>query len=297
MSYRARAADFGGFLDYNTGKVGYLRGTRGQICTNGLVKAALANPSYEKYWPTIKAYGYQWVGMVTGDCAGYYEMFLSGGSYQRPLTQWKYPDITANSLYALAKQYGLPHGRMDTLPRDCPYPIAVGYSGHVGFYYHGKVYQSASHKMGTIITDLNSTQHNKAWQYWYVIPWLDYEGWMPGSDQSGEEVQEMINILGKGPEVAAVQQALIDLGFAGEMNPTYIGTGGPKTIAALISFQKSAGIAQTGVVDEATQAALIRGLVASTNHEADGLKKTVGDLLLANSNLKKKIDAAQAALS
>ena len=299
MSYRARAADFGGFLDYNTGKVKYIIGTRGEICTNALVTARINDPRNAKYVANLKAYGYKNVGDVVADCAGYLEMFLSGGSWQRPLHAWKYPDISTGGLLYEVKTQGLPAGPISTLPKNCLYPIAVEYSGHVGFYYKGKVYQSAGHSVGTIVTDLLDTTYNKPWKTWYMIPWLDYEGWMPGTgeNQSGEEVQEMINILGTGPEVAAVQQALIDLGFAGDMNPTYIGTGGPKTIAALISFQKSAGIAQTGVVDEATQAALIRGLVASTNHEADGLKKTVGDLLLANSNLKKKIDAAQAALS
>lgn len=292
MDIRARAADFGGFLDFNTGKVGYLRGTRGQICTNGMVHDASVNPAYKKYWKNIKEYAYKWVGKVTADCAGFYDMFINQGTYQIPITKWKYPDFTADGLFALAKKLKLPYGKISTIPKDCPFPIAVRSAGHVGFFYHGKVYQSASHKMGTIITDLSSTAHNKAWSEWYMIPWLDYEGWVPGgnvSNHEGEEEKHMINILGSGPEVAAVQQALIDLGFKGDMNPELIGTGGQKTKAALIAYQKHRGIPQTGLVDEATQTMMFRDLGKPDPKEIKQLQGQI-DLLVA------RISAAKTAL-
>lgn len=291
-SYRARAADFGGFLDYNTGKVGYIIGSRGEICTNTLVTERINDTRYAKYAANLKSYGYRWVGKVVADCAGYYEMFLSGGSWQKPLVAWKYPDTTANTLYTLAKQFGLPHGPMDTLPIDCPYPLAVGYPGHVGFYYHRKVYQNAGHKVGTMKTELNDTTHNKAWQYWYVIPWLDYEGWVPGDNQKGEEDGHMIDILGSGPELAIIQQTLIDVGFKGDMNPERLGTGGPRTKAALIAFQKHYGFPETGVVDEATQAGLLRAIKGQSVDPGTVKALTDQISLLAN-----KITAAKAALS
>ncbi|MDD4096743.1 MAG: peptidoglycan-binding protein [Oscillospiraceae bacterium] len=289
--YRARAADFGGFLDYNTGKVKYIIGTRGEICTNTLVTARINDPRNAKYVANLKAYGYKSVGNVVADCAGYFEMFLSGGTWQRPLTKWKYPDVSTWGLLAEVKAQGLPAGPISTLPRNCPYPIAVEYSGHVGWFYKGRVYQSAGHAVGTIITDLTDTKYNKVWKTWYMIPWLDYEGWVPGENQDGEEVQDMINILGKGPEVEAIQLALIDLGFGGDMNPDLIGMGGPKTRAALISFQKDSGIPQTGVVDDATQAAIIEALIdRAPDPEA------IKDLQAENRELKATIEAVKTAL-
>ena len=291
MSYRARAADFGGFLDFNTGKVKYIIGTRGEICTNALVTARINDPRNANYAANLKAYGYKSVGSVVADCCGYYEMFLSGGSWQKPLTTWKYPDVSTWGLLAEVKAQGLPAGPIATLPKNCPYPLAVEYDGHVGFFYKGRVYQSAGHSVGTIITDLTDTRYNKFWKTWYMIPWLDYEGWVPGENQEGEEVQDMINILGNGQGVAEIQKALIAIGFQGEMNPAYIGTGGQKTKAALISFQKHSGIPQTGVVDDATQAALIRALrERSTDPEA------IKDLQAENQKLKDTITAVKTAL-
>lgn len=292
-NYRARAADFGGFLDFNTGKVKYLYATRGQICTHTLVKERLDNPAYAKYHANIRTYGYQNVGSVVADCAGYYEMFLSGGSWQKPLTTWKYPDISTWGLLAEVKAQGLPAGPIATLPKNCPYPLAVEYDGHVGFFYKGRVDQSAGHAVGTIITDLSDTRYNKVWKTWYMIPWLDYEGWTPktGANQTGEEVQEMINILSSGPVVAVIQKALIAIGFQGEMNPALVGTGGPKTRAALISFQKHSGIPQTGVVDEVTQAAIIKALIdRAPDPEA------IKDLQAENQELKDTITAVDTAL-
>jgi hypothetical protein len=291
MSYRARAADFGGFLDFNTRQVKYIIGTRGEICTNALVTERINDPRNAKYVANLKAYGYKSVGNVVADCAGYLEMFFSGGTWQKPLHTWKYPDISTWGLLAEVKAQGLPSGPISTLPKNCPYPWAVGYEGHVGFFYLGKVYQSAGHAVGTIITDLSDTRYNKFWKTWYMIPWLDYEGWVPGGNQTGEEVQDMINILGKGPEVAEIQKALIAIGFQGEMNPTLVGTGGPKTRAALIAFQKHSGIAQTGVVDEVTQAALIRAL---RDRSAD--PEAIKDLRVENQELKDTIAAVKTAL-
>lgn len=293
MTYRARAADFGGFLDFNTGKVKYIIATRGEICTNSLVTARINDPRNAKYVANLKAYGYKNVGNVVADCAGYLEMFLSGGSWQRPLHAWKYPDISTGGLLYEVKTQGLPAGPISTLPKNCPYPIAVEYSGHVGFFYKGKVYQSAGHSVGTIITDLSDTRYNKVWKTWYMIPWLDYEGWTPktGANQTGEEVKDMINILGKGPGVAEIQKALIAIGFQGEMNPALVGTGGPKTRAALIDFQKKSGIPQTGVVDEVTQAAIIKALIdRAPDPEA------IKDLQAENQKLKDMFTAVETAL-
>lgn len=291
MKCRARAADFGGFLDATVKVIEYLIGTRGQIITHSLIRERLNDLQYKNYHDNIRKYVYANVGKIGADCLGWLEMFWNGGSLTRPLTKWIYPDITTSMILDLVKKLGLPTGPISTLPKNCPYPLAVCYSGHVGFYYKRKVYQSAGHSVGTIITDLSDTTYNKPWKTWYVIPYLDYEGWVPGENQEGEEVQEMINILGKGPEVAEVQKALIAIGFQGEMNPALVGTGGPKTRAALAAFQKHTGLRDSGVVDEVTQAALIRAL-----RERSADTGTIIDLQNQVAALSGKIMAAKSAL-
>lgn len=291
-NYRARAADFGGFLDYNTGKVKYLFATRGQLCTHTLIKERLNNSAYAKYHANIRKYGYQNVGTVVADCCGYYEMFLSGGSWQKPLTKWKYPDFATWSLLEEVEKQGLPSGPMLTLPRNCHYPLAVSYPGHVGFFYKGKVYQSASHEMGTIITDLNSTKHNKEWQYWYVIPWLDYEGWVPG--QIEQEEEEMKNPYPeptktypagqtfRGPEA---QWFIWELVKRGHSLIASSDIAGPNTWAAIYKEQEKSGV-PIGDANEMTRMAL----------KGESGVSLVLSLQAENKHLKEKIAAAQAAL-
>jgi len=146
---------------------------------------------------------------------GLLEMFLSGGEWNKPLTAWRYDDVTTGSVYAMVLPEKLPTGSIATLPKDLPYPLAVGYTGHVGFYHRGKVYQSAGHKSGTIITEPSDTTHNKAWEYWYQIPWLDYSAGSGGGGimiycQKGDG-RETATSFSK--HVWAMQDALVKLGF------------------------------------------------------------------------------------
>jgi flagellar biosynthesis chaperone FliJ len=181
LIYRASAEGFAYFLDENARiyieggsntRLGYLIGTRGQLCTNSLI--AQKRAEYPRYAEKIDLYADQWIGKVVGDCMGVYEIFLNGGNWDKPLMSWKYSDFTTWTAEELVKTEGLPTGPMTNLPRNNPYPIAVGYPGHVGFFYKSKVYQCSGHHYGLEITELNSTSHNEEWQYWYMLPWLDY---------------------------------------------------------------------------------------------------------------------------
>lgn len=174
LTYRATAADFGAWLDRNVNKVGYLINTRGELCTQAMINARLADNAYAEYWINIRKYASQWLGKVVADCLGGYEMFLSGGEWDRPLSSWKYPNVKTGTVFSLALSEGLPNGPIGTLPRDCPYPIAVCYSGHVGYFYRGMVYQLSGHAFGLEITELANTAHNHVWEFWYYLPWLDY---------------------------------------------------------------------------------------------------------------------------
>src|SRR5574343_1624281 len=99
LEFRAKAIDFGAWLDLNVGKVGYLIGTRGHLCTAELIKEKRAN--FPTYQLTIDKYAAQWIGKVVADCMGVYEMFMSGGEWDRPLTSWRYGDVSTGSVYAL----------------------------------------------------------------------------------------------------------------------------------------------------------------------------------------------------
>ena len=158
LETRGTANAFGEFLVANVYKVGYLIGTRGQLCTQPLIDSAWNN--YSKYRTNIELYAKKWLAnnpydgkaWTVADCMGWLEMWWNGGWFNRPLTkaQMKYPDTRTGDVYALALKEGLPNGPISTLPKDCPYPLAVGYEGHVGFFHKGLVYQSAGHKTGTI---------------------------------------------------------------------------------------------------------------------------------------------------
>lgn len=70
------------------------------------------------------------------------------------------------------------------------------------------------------------------------------------------EVYETLQKGDKGQAVQAMQQKLIDRGFLkGKADGDY----GRKTAEAVAAFQRSAGLAETGVADDATQAALFAG--------------------------------------
>lgn len=268
MDYRAKGVDFGPFLDRNVGKVGYLINTRGETCTQSMIDNRLASASYETYWNTIRAFASQWIGKVTADCMGVYEMFINGGEWDKPLSSFKYSNVNTGLVYSMAKSEGLPNGLIDALPKDCPYPIAVGYSGHVGFYYQGKVYQSSGHRYGLEITELASTAHNKAWQYWYYLPWLDYT----------IEPQEETDMLKQGDIGQAVYDYQLglktfgfDFGTDGDMHDDAVRNGltgifDARLVDITTAFQGTHGLPQTGQADMATYGRLMAEIVNMTGH-------------------------------
>jgi len=203
MEYRGTAKDFGAFLERTVGHVGYLIGTRGELCTEALI--AKKTIEYPSYAVKIQKYARQWLGMPVADCLGWEEMFENGGDVGKPVTAFKHPDRRTYNDAALAISLNLPHGAIATLPKDKPdVPIAVAYTGHVGFYYKGMVYQSAGHQPGTIITPLDETVHNYRWNTWYYCPYLDYT-----------EV-DMIIVASKGTKsdvVGGYQYGLVKLGY------------------------------------------------------------------------------------
>lgn len=301
--YRGTAKDFGAYLERTVGHFGYLIGTRGQRATQAQISARLASPAYRDYWANISIHASKWLtgnpdkeidgkdAWIWLDCQGWLDGFWNGVDIGKPLpAQPKYPDTTTYTQYALAKQLGLPNGNISTLPANFPYPLAVGYTGHVGFFYKGKVYQAAGHKSGTIITDLNSTLHNKKWQYWYQIPYLDYT--------IGDDDME----LKKGDrndDVKAWQTSLIEAGFPmtstdGSVTYGADGSFGGATERATKAFQKAVGLAQSGVVGFYTTLAMSSYLASRSVEQKTAITSLESNVASCNvllANAKSNYDA------
>lgn len=268
---RRKARDFGPFLERTVGKVGYLNGTRGEICTRAMIDYRLGSIRFANYWDKMRLYAPQWIGMIVADCSGWYEMFMCGGDIGKPLTSFMYEDIETFYMQARAVEFGLPNDKIATLPRDCPYPIAVGYPGHVGFFYKGKVFQSAGHQPGTVVGTLESTVWNKVWTDWYMLPFLDYEGWRPQGfiQQGGDEIMLSRNFTATAA-VYDYQVAVKKLGYeVGKFTDMYDkvtpngldGKYGETCEGITKQIQQKYGLPVTGNVDAATYGKVLQALV------------------------------------
>lgn len=296
LEYRGKAKDFGDFLDNTVGKIGYLIGTRGQICTQKMIDARLASTAYQGYWKTLP-YAVRWLDKIVVDCYGWYEMFMNRGSLDNDLTvdEFLFEDKRTGDAYTLAKLEKLPNGLIATLPRNIPYPIAVGYTGHVGFFYKGVVYQAAGHKSGTIKTELKDTTHNSAWRYWYYLPWLDYS-------ESGDDM-ELKKGMGSpenpNEDVRKWQASLIEAGFPmTSVDETIVygadGSFGGATERATQAFQKDAGLPQSGVVGFATLLAMSAFLATRSAEQKTAITSLESDVASCNvllANAKSNYDA------
>lgn len=258
---RGTADNFGKFLVSNTGKVRYLIGTRGEKSTPELIKSRW--DIFISYRTNIDRYAERTLrngplpdgSWVVADCNGFFEMFLNGGWFDKPLTRFKYSDVSTYHVHNLAIQSGLAHGDMSTLPRDCPYPIAVGYPGHVGYFHNGVVYQAAGHAVGTIIGALSDTRYNSAWRFWYQIPWLDY------GEYKFKEVKRMLRLQDpfmRGDDVKSFQEAANKIINAGL---TVDGIFGPASDRAARNLQEHFKITVDGIVGPATWAKIEEALL------------------------------------
>jgi len=85
LDARKTAKAFGEFLNANVYKVGYLIGTRGQLCTQSLIEWAWNN--FKSYRTNIELYAKKWLAnnpynggaWTVADCMGWLEMFWNGG--------------------------------------------------------------------------------------------------------------------------------------------------------------------------------------------------------------------------
>jgi hypothetical protein len=302
LEYRARASDFGEWLERNVNKVGYLIGTRGQTCTQSMIDARLASSGYESYWPTIREYASQWIGRVVADCEGLCDMFMNGGEWDKPLTSFKYADTTANGQYNLAVKEALLYGDISTAPMNEPCPIAVHMTGHVGFFYKGLVYQSIGHRRGFITTELAEAVNGKPWARWYYIPYLDYSAAGGGGGEPS-----MIKRGDTSRIVKALQLALVKfygkltgndgtVYYAGDTTEFY----GSATSNGVAQFQADNGLPVNGdLVDGETLATMMIALIALPNAdpavkaELDAAKIKIAQMTTELANTKNQLLIAQ----
>lgn len=269
MFMRGDAVEFGEFLEKTVGHVGYLIGCRGQLCTPELI--ARMRVAYPGMAAKIDQCAAKWIGRPVADCLGWCEMF-EAGSNGDPISEYQYLNRRTYEDYALAQSAGLPHGPIATIPRDLPYPIAVGYPGHVGYYWKGIVYQSAGHCTGTVISHLGEVLPGLApWSYWYQLPYL-----------SIPKKEDLMKQGDNNPRVGSWQLALDAIGLwpAGVAHNNNFG---PTTLAITNGFKASVHLPQDGVVDESTWAKM-----------ADTLREAVQTLTKLQAGLTSELQIAKA---
>ena len=305
LAYTHKARLFGLWLVKTTDHYGYLIGTRGQTATPGLIQRAWN--TFPTYRTSISAYANRWLtgnpdkGIVnpkTGkveendeqwkvaDCEGVEECFRMDGDIGNPLSEAELVNRDINSGYAfqLAKDNNLKHGNISTLPLDCPYPVAIGYPGHVMYYYQGKVYQAVGHRRGRIVEDYSNYTHKSETQYWYQMPYYDYEDYLPFK-QEGEMEMITLKFGETSTAVNELQKKLMqaygkltgddDTVYKPGQETNYYGTATKNGVLALLKEYGLSGDGKT--FDELASAALTFKLMGIPLAQDDGVTQEMLD--------------------
>ena len=221
------------------------------------------------------AKGYAWTN--AGD--GVVEAIGNDKSITSKYGSNKCPDKGANSMFAYAKDKGMPWGTIGTIPEIIG--LAVTFSGHVGYYVgNGKVIEFKGFKYGCKETNLSAGK----WTHWYMLPFIDY-----GDADTETPVQtapvkyslgeRLLKKGSKGDDVAHLQRILVndmgyDLGDYGDNKDGVDGDYGDKTVKAVKRFQTFAQIEVDGKYGSITHKALMGVLDDITKGEDDEQKET-----------------------
>ena len=221
------------------------------------------------------AKGYAWTN--AGD--GVVEAIGNDKSITSKYGSNKCPDKGANSMFAYAKDKGMPWGTIGTIPEIIG--LAVTFSGHVGYYVgNGKVIEFKGFKYGCKETNLSAGK----WTHWYMLPFIDY-----GDADTETPVQtapvkyslgeRLLKNGSKGDDVAHLQRILVndmgyDLGDYGDNKDGVDGDYGDKTVKAVKRFQTFAQIEVDGKYGSITHKALMGVLDDITKGEDDEQKET-----------------------
>lgn len=220
------------------------------------------------------AKGYAW----TNGGEGVVEAIGNDNSITSKYGSNKCPDKGANSMFAYAKDKGMPWGAISTIP-EIP-GLAVTSSGHVGYYIgNGKVIEFKGFSYGCKETALSAGK----WTHWYMLPFLDYgtdaDTDTPAQGSTTEPIKytlgsRLLKRGSKGDDVAHLQSILAgmgyDLGTYGEKNDGVDGSYGEKTEKAVKRFQSFAQIEVDGKYGSITHKALMGVLDDIAKGENDG---------------------------
>lgn len=169
------------------------------------------------------------------------------------------PDKGANSMFAYAKDKGMPWGVIGTLPEVRG--VAVTFSGHVGYYDgNGKVIEFRGFDSGCIESNLADGK----WTHWYCLPFLSYNESalnIPAVQGKYTLGSRLLKKGSKGEDVAHLQLLLLrmgyDLGTYGENGDGVDGSYGDKTVKAVKRFQTFAQVESDGKYGSITHKALM----------------------------------------
>ena len=223
------------------------------------------------------AKGYAW----TNGGEGVVEAIGNDTSITSKYGSNKCPDKGANSMFAYAKDKGMPWGTISTIPEIVG--LAVTFSGHVGYYVgNGKVIEFKGFSYGCKETVLSSGK----WTHWYMLPFIDYgteaDTNTPAQGGTAEPVKytlgsRLLKRGSKGDDVAHLQSILVeemgyDLGTYGAKGDGVDGNFGEKTEKAVKRFQSFAQIEVDGKYGSITHKALMGVLddIAKGENGSDG---------------------------
>ena len=220
------------------------------------------------------AKGYAW----TNGGEGVVEAIGNDNSITSKYGSNKCQDKGANSMFAYAKDKGMPWGAISTIP-EIP-GLAVTFSGHVGYYIgNGKVIEFKGFSCGCKETVLSAGK----WTHWYMLPFIDYgtdaDTDTPAQGSTTEPIKytlgsRLLKRGSKGDDVTHLQSILAgmgyDLGTYGDKNDGVDGSYGEKTEKAVKRFQSFAQIEVDGKYGSITHKALMGVLDDITKGENDG---------------------------
>lgn len=223
------------------------------------------------------AKGYAW----TNGGEGVVEAIGNDNSITSKYGSNKCPDKGANSMFAYAKDKGMPWGTISTIPEIVG--LAVTFSGHVGYYVgNGKVIEFKGFSYGCKETVLSSGK----WTHWYMLPFIDYgteaDTNTPAQGGTAEPVKytlgsRLLKRGSKGDDVSHLQSILVeemgyDLGTYGAKGDGVDGNFGEKTEKAVKRFQSFAQIEVDGKYGSITHKALMGVLddIAKGENGSDG---------------------------
>lgn len=223
------------------------------------------------------AKGYAW----TNGGEGVIEAIGTDESITSKYGSNKCPDKGANSMFAYAKDKGMPWGTIQTIP-EIP-GLAVTFSGHVGYYAgNGRVIEFKGFSYGAVETKLSAGK----WTHWYELPFLDYGEWdddLAGKQGDSTATAPSANAytLGsrllkkgsKGADVTELQKLLVGMGYNlgtyGNNADGIDGSYGSMTEKAVKKFQSIQQIQVDGKYGSITHKALMGVLEDNSKGEDD----------------------------